>query len=127
MFDNYYHSTSESVGYPEGLLVLKPLLSHSNVHLNTTRIAEKSAFSLATILACVVKTDSERHDISGQGMLRNLFTSFNDTYTASASVGGVDTCLDLPCFDMGRELLCCHGGTDSKSDVLFCSVDVKVK
>lgn len=106
-FDSFYNSSSGNVGYPEGLLVLKPLLIQSHVCLNS-KIAEVTAKTLQGLLTCVVVSDKAKKN-------KILGGIFNPLTTLSGVL-----------YDAGQELLSCHGSMNTKAGELFCTVDPKV-
>jgi hypothetical protein len=122
MFDSFYNTTSDSVGYPQELLVLEPLLLHSNVHMNAT-LVEPAAMTLATMLACICtpRSDQDRHR-SCEGTLSGLFLVTEAKQQQQQGHNGPK----VPLFDAGAELVQCPGGLDTKAGELFCSVDAKV-
>ena len=135
MFDQFFQSTQESVGYPAGLLVLKPLLLHTNVHLDTTRLVEKTACTLATILECVVLPEQGEAVGRDQGVLGDLLRDRNrdsdrgreSTKQSSAQTpSNTPSGVQLPFFDPCRELQCCPGALPSKTGETFCTVYGKV-
>mmetsp|Transcript_4116 Transcript_4116/g.7556 ORF Transcript_4116/g.7556 Transcript_4116/m.7556 type:complete len:1437 (-) Transcript_4116:160-4470(-) len=112
-FDSYYNSSSGSVGYPEELLVLKPLLLQSNVCLNS-KVVELSATTLQSILDCVQVLDASKKD----GQLSGVFGGSSESSLPRKHLAEA-------LFDSGHELLTCHGACNSKAGELFCSIDEK--
>ena len=108
MFDNYYNSYSDSIGYPESLLVLKPLLVQGSVALNPN-ILEASATSLRTILNFILINKG------------NVEAKSENSFMNSVRESGTPFL-----FDAAQELRFSHGGMDSKTGELFCVIDVKV-
>lgn len=110
IFDNYYNTTSDGVGYPSSLLALKPLLLRSNV-----RASSPSSGLLLDILDSVTIATANRSD----GILSGLFADGSGCANVNGSTGIMSV------FDAGRELAACPGSSASKAGELFCSVDMR--